>query len=99
MRIILFNILILIFLSGCLQNTAMVGPGITLVSTGNFPQAFGTFLTNRAIEEETGMTTHQFIAKKLEDHQVKNERKEIPEELIRLLEKNIKNTRSVINAN
>jgi len=44
------------------------------------------------------MTTHQFIAKKLEDHQVKNEKKEIPEELIRLLEKNIKKTRSVINA-
>ena len=99
MKKYLLNILVLIFLSGCVQSTAMVGPGITLVSSGNIPQAFSTFLTNRAIEEETGMTTHQFIAKKLEDHQVKNERKEIPEELIRLLEKNIKNTRSVINAN
>ena len=49
MRKVLFNILILIFLSGCFQNTAMIGPGITLVSTGNFPQAFGTFLTNRAV--------------------------------------------------
>ena len=72
MRKVLFSILILTFLPGCIQNTAMVGPGITLVSTGNFPQAFGTFLTNRAVEKETGMHTHQLIAKKVEEQKIKN---------------------------
>ena len=66
MKKILLNIFILIFLSGCFQNTAMIGPGVTFVSTGNFPQAFGAFVTNKAVEEETGMQTHQFIAKKKE---------------------------------
>ena len=94
----LFNILILIFLSGCFQNTAMIGPGVTFVSTQNVPQAFGTFVTNRAVEEETGMSTHEFIAKKLEEQKIKNERKKIPEKLIILLENNIKKTRSIINS-
>ena len=44
MKNLLLNILVLIFLSGCVQGTAMVGPGITLVSTGgNVSQAFTTF--------------------------------------------------------
>ena len=63
MRKVLFSILILTFLPGCIQNTAMVGPGITLVSTGNFSQAFGTFLTNRAVENETGLQAHELIIK------------------------------------
>ena len=89
MKKVLFNLLVLIFLSGCFQSTAMVGPGITLVSTGNFPQAFGTFLTNVAVKEETGMQTHEFIAKKVEEQHVKKQDKKINQELSFLLEKNI----------
>ena len=96
MRKVLFNILILILLSGCFQNTAMVGPGITLVSTGNFPQAFGTFLTNRAVENETGLQAHELIAKKVEEQKIKNDRKKIPQDLVILIENNIKKTRNII---
>ena len=96
MRKVLFSILILTFLPGCIQNTAMVGPGITLVSTGNFSQAFGTFLTNRAVENETGLQAHELIAKKVEEQKLKNNRKKIPEELIVLVNNNIKKTRSII---
>ena len=112
MKKVLFNILILVFLSGCFQSTAMVGPGITFASTGNFSQAFGAFVTNKAVEEETGMQTHQFIAKKVEEQKIKNKRKRIPDGLIILVENNIKNkqllillennikkTRSIINSN
>ena len=112
MKKVLFNLLVLIFLSGCFQSTAMVGPGITLVSTGNFPQAFGTFLTNVAVKEETGMQTHEFIAKKVEEQHIKiqdqslnNELSLMVEEnikekqLVILLENNIKKTRSIINSN
>ena len=99
MKKILLNILIFTFLSGCFQNTAMIGPGVTFVSTGNLPQAFGTFVTNKAVEEETGMQTHQFIAKKVEEQKIKNKKKNIPKGLITLLENNIKKTRSIINSN
>ena len=39
------------FLTGCFQTTAMIGPAITLVSTGNITQAGITFLTNKAIKD------------------------------------------------
>tara|TARA_B100000427_G_scaffold283900_1_gene256472 strand:- start:122 stop:463 length:342 start_codon:yes stop_codon:yes gene_type:complete len=90
------NILILIFLSGCFQGTSMVGPGITLVSTGNYPQAFGAFLTNKAVKEETGMQTHEYIAKKVEEKHAKAQDKKIHKELSVLLENNIKNKQLII---
>ena len=96
MKKFLLSIVVLIFLPGCLQNTAMVGPGITLVSTGNVPQAFTTFLTHKAVEEEIGMQTHQFIAKKVEEQKIKNKRNKIPEGLIVLVENNIKNKQLLI---
>ena len=36
---ILFLFLSIIFLNGCLQSTAMLGPGVTIITTGNIPQA------------------------------------------------------------
>ena len=87
---------IFIFLTGCLQSTAMVGPTMTLVSTGNVSQAFGAFVTNRAVEEETGMQTHEFIAKKVEEQQIKNKDNKINKELSKILEKNIENQKLVI---
>ena len=45
-----------LFLTGCYQSTAMVGPVITLASTGNFSQAGLAYVANKAVKEETGMT-------------------------------------------
>ena len=75
---------IFILLSGCLQSTSMVGPTMTLVSTGNVSQAFGAFVTNKAVEEETGMQTHELIAKKVEEHQIKNKDNKINRELSKI---------------
>ena len=90
----------------------MVGPTMTLVSTGNFSQALGTFVTNKAVEEETGLQPHELIVKKVEEQQIKNKDKKINEELsvmlennirdkklLILLQKNIKKTRNIINSN
>ena len=71
----IFKYIVFIFLTGCFQSTAMVGPTMTLVSTGNASHAFGTFVTNKAVEEETGMQTHELIAKKVEEQQIKNKDK------------------------
>ena len=51
---ILFLFLSLIFLKGCLQSTAMLGPGVTLVTTGNVAQAGFQYVANSAIKNETG---------------------------------------------
>ena len=50
----LFLFLSLIFLNGCLQSTTMLGPGVTLVTTGNVAQAGLQYAANSAIKNETG---------------------------------------------
>ena len=69
--IILYLVLSL-FLTGCFQTTAMVGPAITLVSTGNISQAGITFFTNKAIKDETGMNTLEFVSNKIDEGKKKN---------------------------
>ena len=51
---IYFLALIFIFLSGCIQSTALLGPGVTLVTTGNVMQAGFQYGANTAIKNETG---------------------------------------------
>ena len=63
------------FMTGCFQTTAMVGPAFTLVSTGNISQAGITFLTNKAIKDETGMNTLEFMSNKIEERKYKQKNK------------------------
>ena len=51
---ITFLFLSLIFLNGCLQSTAMLGPGVTLATSGNIFQAGFQYGANTAIKNETG---------------------------------------------
>ena len=53
-------------LNGCAQSTAMLGPAITLASTGNVGQAGMTYFTNKAVEKETGMHTISLVSNKIE---------------------------------
>ena len=54
---IAFIFLIYLFLSGCLQSTALLGPGITIVTSGNVLQAGFQYGANTAIKNETGKDT------------------------------------------
>ena len=47
---VIFGISAGILLSGCVQSSAMLGPAITIASTGNISQAGLTFITNKAVE-------------------------------------------------
>ena len=69
---ILSCILLGIILSGCAQSTAMLGPALTLASTGNATQAGMTFFTNKAVKKETGMDAVSFVSNKLEQNSSKN---------------------------
>tara|TARA_B110000008_G_C16753505_1_gene477669 strand:- start:93 stop:389 length:297 start_codon:yes stop_codon:yes gene_type:complete len=48
---------ILISLNGCVQSTALIGPGLTLATTGNIMQAGFQYGANTAIKKETGKDT------------------------------------------
>tara|TARA_B100001142_G_scaffold108997_1_gene110992 strand:- start:525 stop:821 length:297 start_codon:yes stop_codon:yes gene_type:complete len=51
---IYFLFLISVFLSGCIQSTALLGPSITIATTGNVMQAGLQYGANTAIKNETG---------------------------------------------
>jgi len=51
---IYFLVLISIFLSGCIQSSALLGPGVTIATTGNVMQAGLQYGANSAIKKETG---------------------------------------------
>ena len=76
-----------IILSGCAQSTAMLGPALTLASTGNASQAGVTFFTNKVVEKETGMDTFSFVSNKLEQNSSKNRK------FRKLVETNFEKTR------
>jgi len=76
-----------IILSGCAQSTAMLGPALTLASTGNVSQAGLTFFTNKAVEEETGMDTVSFVSNQIEQNSYQNRK------FKKLVETNFEKTR------
>ena len=49
-----FILLSFIILTGCFQSSALLGPGMTIVSTGNVAQAGFHYGANTAIKKETG---------------------------------------------
>ena len=51
---IFFVIFSLIMLSGCIQTTSLLGPGVTMATTGNVLQAGFQYGANTAIKNETG---------------------------------------------
>lgn len=51
---IYFLIVFSISLSGCIQSTALLSPGVTIATTGNIMQAGFQYGANTAIKNETG---------------------------------------------
>ena len=90
---ILIYIISALILSGCVQSTAMVGPVLTLASTGNVSQAGITFFTNKAVKEETGMDTVSYVSDKIEKKQSKTKLKR---EFKKLVKTNFEKTRRIL---
>tara|TARA_B100000035_G_scaffold246436_1_gene215106 strand:- start:391 stop:687 length:297 start_codon:yes stop_codon:yes gene_type:complete len=86
----------LIFLNGCLQTTALLGPGITVAATGNVMQAGFHYGANSVIEKETGKNTFEHFQSTIND-QKKN--KEFKENFINLVKKKFKLTRKKLKPN
>ena len=86
----------LIFLNGCIQATALLGPGLTIATTGNVLQAGFQYGANSVIERETGKNTFQHF-QDVVDNQSKN--KKFQEKFTDLVEKKLKLTREKLNFN
>ena len=51
----------LVFLSGCFQTTTLLGPSVTVATTGNVLQAGLQYGANSAIKNETGKDTLEHL--------------------------------------
>jgi hypothetical protein len=68
------NILLLlcfVFLSGCFQTMAFLGPAITGASTGKIYQAGLSYGTNIIMEQATGKTTSEHMLNILNSNETK----------------------------
>ena len=87
---------VLIFLSGCIQTTSLLGPGVTIATSGNVIQAGFQYGANTALENETGkdVLTH---VKDVVDEQ--NKEKKFYVQLKQLIKNRIENTRQKLLSN
>ena len=93
MKKILVFIVSGLILSGCAQSTAMLGPAITLASSGNVSQAGLTFITNKAVEKETGMDTVSFVSNKIDQQ---NSKTRLKRDFKKLVQNNFEKTREIL---
>ena len=56
-------------LSGCIQSTALLGPGVTIATTGNIMQAGFQYGANTAIKKETGKDVIAHLKDVVEEEQ------------------------------
>ena len=68
---IFFVIFVLVFLSGCIQTTSLLGPGVTIATTGNVIQAGFQYGANTAIKNETGKDVLTHIKDKVNEQNKK----------------------------
>ena len=84
----------LIFLNGCIQATALLGPGLTIATTGNVLQAGFQYGANSVIERETGKNTFEHLQDAV-DNQSKN--KKFQEKFTNLVENKFELAREKLN--
>ena len=91
-----FVIFILVILSGCIQTTSLLGPGMTVATTGNVLQAGLQYGANTALKNETGKDVLTHIKDAVDE---KNEEKKLHVKLKQLIESRIEITRQKLLSN
>ena len=97
----LFRILTIIlsffFLTGFVPILSFVGPGVTVLTSGNVYKASAQFIINQRIEKETGKNSLALIKDALvEETDIKIKKNSFDEDLRQLVETRIKMTRQKI---
>ena len=82
------------FLTGFVPILSFVGPGVTVLTSGNIYKASAQFIINQRIEKETGKNSLTLIKETLvKENEIKIQNKSIDEDLRHLVETRIKMTR------
>ena len=84
------------FLTGFVSVFSILGPGMTVITSGNLYKAGVQFIVNQSIEKETGKNSLTLIKEEINKNLIKeeiNKNNLFNEELRQLVEKRIKTTR------
>ena len=79
-----------LFLTGFVPFVSILGPGVTVLTSGNIYKATAQFLIDQSIKRKTGKNSLTLVKEELDKKKNKNE---FDEELRNLVEKRIKMTR------
>ena len=95
---ILTIILSFFFLTGFVPILSFIGPGVTVLTSGNIYKASAQFIVNQRIEKETGKNSLTLIKETLvEETDKKTKINSFDEDLRQLVETRIKMTRQKLN--
>jgi len=98
MKFRLFRILTIIlsffFLTGFVPILSFVGPGVTVLTTGNVYKAAAQLVIDQSIQKKTGKSSMTLVKDELSKNNRNYEENKFNEELRQLVEKNIKITRA-----
>ena len=80
-----------LFLTGFVPFASIIGPGVTVLTSGNFYKATAQFLIDQSIMKKTGKNSLTLVKEELDKKSQKNK---FNDELRQLVEKRIKITRT-----
>ena len=100
-KILLISISFLL-LGACAQSTALIGPAITVGSTGNVMQAGFSYAGNMAVKKTTGKTPSEhvslYVEEKKEEKKLKKSEVKIKKEMANYLQSHIEIMRDKLNS-
>ena len=89
MKKILLILISFVFLQSCAQTTALIGPAITIGSTGNVMQAGFSYGSNMMVRETTGKSTSEHVSSYVSNKKDERKTKKIQKEMVNYLENHI----------
>ena len=78
------------FLTGFVPFASIIGPGVTVLTSGNIYKATAQFMIDQSIKKKTGKNSLTLVKEEIDK---KNQKNKINDELRQLVEKRIKLTR------
>ena len=78
------------FLTGFVPFASIIGPGVTVLTSGNFYKATAQFLIDQSIKKKTGKNSLTLVKEEIDK---KNKKNKFNDELRQIVEKRIKITR------
>ena len=89
---ITISIFVIYFLNGCVQNTAFLGPALTVASTGNVYQAGLSYGSSKVITKISGKTPVENIKSLLEKNKDEEDDKKNANDFFKIVKKINKNS-------